>query len=117
MNHIELGNWGENHALNHLKSLGYEILIQNYRYHRYELDIVALHNKELVVIEVKTRQTDELGPPWMAVNYKKQRQIILAADNYVKFYKRTEDVRFDIISIVHTSWKTDLEHIVDAFSA
>jgi putative endonuclease len=71
----------------------------------------------LKVVEVKTRQTAEIGEPWRAVTRAKQRQIIKAANYYIQLYSIDLETQFDIISIVHNSFRTDIEHIEDAFYA
>lgn len=112
----ELGIYGEELARKHVQQLGYTILDTNYRYLKYEVDIVAEYAGRLIIIEVKTRQTAEIGEPWRAVTRKKQRQLIQCADCYVQSRNLDTDVRFDIISIVHNQFRTELEHITDAFS-
>ncbi len=107
---------GEHLAQRYLKQNGYHIRAANYRYLKYELDVIAEKDNKLVVVEVKTRQTAEIGEPWRAVTRKKQRQIIVAADHYVQSRQLDIEVQFDIISIVHNSFRTDLEHIPDAFT-
>lgn len=112
----ELGIFGEQLAQKHLLQKGYTLRAVNYRYLKYEIDIIAQKDEQIVVVEVKTRQTAEIGEPWMAVTKKKQRQIIACADQYIQSRDLSNDVRFDIISIVHNRFRTDLEHIEDAFS-
>jgi putative endonuclease len=116
MTQQELGILGENMAQKYLLKEGYTIRTTNYRFVKYEIDIVAEKEDKIVVVEVKTRQTAEIGEPWMAVTRKKQRQIISCADHYMQSRQIDKEVRFDIISIVHNSFRSDLEHIVDAFS-
>jgi len=116
MTQQELGILGEHMAQKYLAKNGYTIRTVNYRYIKYEVDIIAEKDDLLVVVEVKTRQTAEIGEPWMAVTRKKQRQIITTADHYVQSRDLPNQVRFDIISIVHNSFRSKLEHIVDAFS-
>ena len=112
----ELGQLGENMAEKHLIAQGYQIQARNVRYGKEEIDIVARKDERLVVVEVKTRQTAEIGEPWRAVTRKKQRHLIRCAHEYVINNNLDADVRFDIISIVHNSFRTDLEHIEDAFT-
>jgi putative endonuclease len=116
MTQQELGILGENMAQKYLLKQGYTIRTTNYRFIKYEIDIVAEKGDKIIVVEVKTRQTAEIGEPWMAVTRKKQRQIISCADHYMQSRSIDKEVRFDIISIVHNSFRSDLEHIVDAFS-
>ena len=112
----ELGQLGESIAEKHLIQKGYRIRARNVRYGKEEIDIVADKDDKLVVVEVKTRQTAEIGEPWRAVTRKKQRHIIRCTHEYILANDLHVEVRFDIISIVHNSFRTDLEHIEDAFS-
>ena len=49
----QLGQEGERLAAEYLAKKGYHILKRNYRYHRHEIDIVAMHQTTLCFIEVK----------------------------------------------------------------
>ena len=111
----ELGKWGEDFATNFLLQNGYKLVERNVRFKKFEVDIIAEKDEQLVVVEVKARNTAEIGEPWRAVTKSKQRQIINVADYYVQKNQIDKDVRFDIISIVHNNYRTNLEHIVSAF--
>ena len=115
MNTTELGVLGETLAERHLLKNGYTILDKNIRFKKWEVDIVAMDGEKLVIVEVKTRQTAEIGEPWRAVTRSKQRQIIKVADHYIQTRNIDRETRFDVISIVHNSYRTHLEHIEDAF--
>ncbi len=117
MTQQELGIFGENLAVCHLLSKGYTILDRNYKFNKKEIDIVAKQGNQLIVIEVKARQTAEIGEPWQAVTRSKQKIIIQVADHYLKIKNLDSDTRFDVISIVHNSFRTKIEHIEDAFTA
>lgn len=95
---------------------GYVFVDKNIRFKRYEVDIVMEKNNLLVIIEVKTRNTAEIGEPWKAVTLGKQGQIIKVADHYVQENQIDKDVRFDIVSIVHNSYRTNIEHLEGAFT-
>ncbi len=112
----ELGIWGEEKATNYLLKKGYELVDRNIRFKRYEIDIVLKKRDLLVIVEVKTRNTAEIGEPWRAVTRGKQRQIIEVADNYVKANQIDKEVRFDVVSIVHNSFHTKIEHLEGAFA-
>lgn len=111
----ELGDLGEHFALQYLKKKGYRVLVQNYRFQRNEVDIICDENDCILFIEVKTRQTAEIGPPWKAVTRNKQKQIIKCAHNYLVTNSIEKEARFDIVSIVHNGKGTFIEHIEDAF--
>ncbi len=115
MNNTELGAFGESMAERFLINKGLRIIDKNVRFKKWEADIIAEDGDKLVVIEVKTRQTAEIGEPWRAVTKAKQRQIIQVANFYVSQHQIDKDTRFDIVSIVHNSYRTNIEHIEDAF--
>ena len=113
--HNDLGKLGEEIAVQYLTSKGYKILERNwYNIHK-EIDIIARDGKFLVIVEVKTRQTNEYGDPDIAVTRKKQRMLIAAVNSYI-FQKHFEiETRFDIISIIFRDGEPVIEHIEDAF--
>ena len=113
--HIDFGKQGEEFATQYLIDKGYEILERNWRNRHKEIDIIAKDGKELVIVEVKTRQTDEYGNPDVAVTLQKQRLLIYAANAYLFRNNLDVETRFDIISIVFKEWKPVIEHIEDAF--
>ena len=81
-----------------------------------EMDIIARERDTLVFIEVKTRTSTLFGPPQLAVNSSKQRQLSKVALNYLK-EKRLEDVkaRFDVVAILLGRTGEEIELIRDAF--
>lgn len=113
--HTETGNKGEKLALQYLQKMGYKILDTNWHTRHYELDIVARDGNELVIVEVKTRTSEHYGHPSEAVNNKKIRRLINAAERYIHLHNINLDTRFDVISIIFFDRKYRLEHIKDAF--
>jgi putative endonuclease len=112
----ELGKKGEEVALRYLKERGYRIIEKNYVCKMGEMDIIAREKDTLAFIEVKTRTSAEFGPPQLAVNLSKQRQLSKVALNYLK-EKRLEDVRarFDVVAILVGQSGQEIELIKDAF--
>ena len=113
--HNDFGKLGEELAVDYLTGKGYEILERNWRNIHKEIDIIAKDGKFLVIVEVKTRQTDEYGEPDIAVTRKKQRMLIAAANAYITRKGLDMETRFDIISIVFNDGEPVIDHIVDAF--
>ena len=113
----ELGRKGEELAVKYFREKGYKILDTNWHFGRNELDLVALDGNMLVVAEVKTRQSNLLGEPEEAVTREKQRAIVRSANAYVKWKHLTEEVRFDIVSILIRGDQPAIHHIPDAFCA
>lgn len=113
----ETGKEGEAAARSYLEKRGYVIAHTNWRWHHYELDIVAIAGGELVVVEVKTRSEDYLVAPEEAVDRAKIRRIVAAADAYVRRFNIGLPVRFDIVTLVGKKGKFEIEHLEDAFYA
>ena len=114
--HLILGDKGEDLAVKHLVSIGYKILNQNWRNKHKEIDIIALHNDFLIIVEVKTRSTNFFDKPSNSVGKKKQFFLIEATQAYIEEFNINKEVRFDIISIILNKNKYKIEHIIDAFS-
>jgi len=114
--HNELGQLGEDMALKHLLEKGYQLLSRNFRFKHLEIDLIMQDGDKLVFVEVKTRQTAEIGEPYLAVTRTKQKQIIKVANHYIIENDLHNESRFDIVSIVHNSYRTAIEHIDNAFT-
>ncbi len=106
-----IGIEGENRAVSHLESLGFEILERNYRYKRAEIDIIAMKSNLLLFVEVKARKNNHFGNPEEFVSNSQKKLIIEAADDYIHAINWQKNIRYDIIAITGK----ELEHFKDAF--
>jgi len=113
--HNDLGKKGEEIAAGFLEKKGYQILEKNWRQWRNEIDLIAKDGNYLVIIEVKTRQSNYFGEPETAVTRDKQRALIRAANAYVRYKNINCEVRFDILSILISKTSEQVHHIEDAF--
>ena len=113
--HNELGELGEELAVEELEKNGYEIVERNWRYKKAEVDIIAQKNNVLIAVEVKTRSNDYMGNPEDFVSPKKIKLLVEAVNEYVISKDLEVEVRFDIIAIIKNENKFTLEHLEDAF--
>lgn len=113
--HNELGKQGEQLAADFLIQKGYKILNRNYVFKKSELDIVAEKEGKLIVVEVKTRNSDYLAGPEVTVTKSKQKALIKAANFYIQEHDLDLETQFDIISIILNSREKRIEHLEDAF--
>lgn len=113
----KLADKGEKLARMHLKKGGYEILETRWRWHRFELDIIARKGNIIAFVEVKTRTSDRFGLPQEAVTVRKQKRIIASAKAYAA-KKRLDSylLRFDIIAVMlPPGGDAQITHIENAF--
>jgi putative endonuclease len=94
------GSIGENLACSYLKKKGYRILGRNFRTIFGEIDIVTRLSEIMVFVEVKTRLTSSLGPPYLAITKVKERHMIKNALFYLKTHRlMNAKWRIDIVSV------------------
>ncbi len=118
MDRLKVAKIGESLAVEHLKARGCEILAQNYRAIRGEIDLIVRDGEFTVFVEVKTRRSLKFGLPQAAVTLQKQRQISKVALTYLQAQNLLDaPCRFDVIAI-HLSPQLKLlrlEQIESAF--
>ncbi len=113
--HNKLGAEGEAYACNYIEMQGYVILHRNWRFQHREIDIVATHEGQLVIIEVKTRTNDDWENPRDAITNQKIRLLADAAEAYIYQYNRHEEVRFDVLTLITRPRGFEVELIPEAF--
>ena len=113
--HNELGKKGEQLAIDFLLKNNYEIIERNYRFDKAEVDVIALKENILAIIEVKTRSTLDFGNPQDFVKPKQIKNLVKAVNEYVLENDLDYEVRFDIIAIVKEKKGYKIEHLVNAF--
>ena len=114
--HNELGKIGDKLAAEYLINKGYEILAQNFYFDKAEIDIIAKKdNNTLVVVEVKTRNSDFFGDPQNFVTPSKIKLLVKAANEYVISNDLGMEVRFDIIAVIKNKTIEKMEHFENAF--
>lgn len=97
--HLQLGKRGEEEGVKFLLENGYAILERNWRFGRWEVDVIAHKNEVLHFIEVKTRSSKKYGMPEEHVGNKKIMNLIHAAEEYLYFNHQWKRIQFDILSI------------------
>jgi putative endonuclease len=113
---LYLGKFGEESAIDLLKTNGYRILARNYKTKLGEIDIIARDKDTVCFIEVKTRHSDRFGLPQEAISRSKQRHIAKVALVFLKENNLLDKrARFDVISIMHSEDTSKLDLIKNAF--
>ena len=107
----ETGRRGEVLAAEYLESLGYRLVISNFKVpigrNRQnasvtgEIDLIALDGGILCFVEVKTKRSGDFADPIASVTTRKQRQITRTARVYRRIFRIGEmKYRFDVVSIL-----------------
>ena len=111
-----LGKEGERIAEQYLKKKGYKLVERNYRCAAGEVDLIVLDRRVIVFVEVKTRTGHGFGTPLEAVQPRKQRKMMLAAQFFLSQKKlHQRDARFDVVGISWPAREPVIEHVENAF--
>lgn len=113
-----LGEQGEDAAARYLRRKGMTIVRRSTRDRLGEIDLIAVHRRTVVFVEVKTRRSDRDGDPARAVDQRKQQRLIRAATYFIsKHDLHDQRTRFDVVSIVWPSEqvKPQIKHYPNAF--
>ena len=102
-----IGLIGEDIAAEHLEKEGFTVIERRYRTGHLETDIIAADSEYILFTEVKTRRANPegdhpFGTPGDAVTPAKQKNLISAAEQYLKLHKEyTAELqpRIDVIEI------------------
>ncbi|MFZ4582691.1 MAG: YraN family protein [Paludibacter sp.] len=113
--HNDLGELGEERARDFLIANGYKIRETKWRTGSLEVDIIAEKDDTLVIVEVKTRSGAFADNPEQYVDNRKIKNLVNAAERYIMRYDWNGDTRFDVIAVVVSGQKFEIEHIEDAF--
>jgi len=113
-----LGQRGEAEAARFLKKQDFVIVARSDRGRLGEIDLVAVDQRTVVFVEVKTRTSHDTGHPADAVDEEKQRRLTRLALTYLKRHSLLEHpARFDVVAITWPKGerKPKIEHFPNAF--
>ena len=112
-----VGAYGERLAARYLTEVGMAILDRNWRCDQGEIDIVAMDDSCLVIVEVKTRRSLSFGSPVEAVTAVKAARLRRLAGCWMADHRSlvasVADVRIDVIGVLRPSrGPAQIEHLV-----
>lgn len=111
------GRAGEQRAARFLADAGFALVDRNWRVPQGEIDIVAVRGRDLVVVEVKTRRTEQFGHGFAAVDDRKRARLWRLSCAWAAAHPelaRGRRLRLDVIAITGPNPDTAvLEHIED----
>ncbi len=96
-----LGRYGESVAARHLVEQGLVLLERNWRCHEGEIDLVLREGETLVVCEVKTRTSLQVGTPHEAITEEKLARLQRLGERWVADRGvRPDGVRVDLVAVL-----------------
>ena len=105
------GIFGEHVCQHYLQKLGYKIVAKNWYCHWGELDLIAIHERQLVFIEVKTVFSTDFCDAVDLFNYKKRRKLTRTINQFLARYRLfNKNWRLDLACITKDGPKIWLEH-------
>ena len=112
-----VGAYGERLAARYLTESGLQILDRNWRCDQGEIDIVAMDDTCLVIVEVKTRRSLAYGSPVEAVTAVKAARLRRLAACWLTDHRSqvdsVVDVRIDVVGVLRPrSGPARIEHLV-----
>ena len=114
----QTGQLGEDLAVAHMEDLGHHVLERNWRWRRFEIDVISAQGRQLVFHEVKSRTGCDVAPyrpdlPSMG----QRRRIVQAAQAYLlREGRRGRECRFDVWWVTFRDGRSPhVTHLTNAF--
>ena len=112
-----VGAYGERLAARYLVESGMQILDRNWRCDQGEIDIVAMDDACLVIVEVKTRRSLVFGSPAEAVTAVKAARLRRLAGCWLADHRSlvdaVVDVRIDVVGVLRPpQGPAQIEHLI-----
>ena len=86
-------------AAEFLVARGYQIIARNHRSRFGEIDIIALHQGDIVFVEVKTRSSNRFGTPAESITYLKLEKLRRLIADFIVRYHIIRPVRFEVVVV------------------
>jgi putative endonuclease len=101
MDRRQTGMLAENSACAFLESQGFTIVTRNFLRRVGELDVVARAGDLLIIVEVRTRASQQFGGAAASIGRSKQRRIVATAGLLLQRHRELRQcrVRFDVIIV------------------
>jgi putative endonuclease len=108
------GSLGESEVVRFLEMHGYTIWGRNVRLGPLEIDIVAIENRVVVVIEVRTRRSGALVSPFASLGPKKRSRLRRAGQRlWARYFRMSVEVdrlRYDVAAVYTHGGQTCIEY-------
>lgn len=109
-----LGDRAEAWLANRLSTRPVQIVAKNYQCRLGEIDLVLLHDNQLIFTEVRCRRSHTDAR--YSLTRHKQMRLILAAKHYLAHHPHDGECRFDLVTLVPRNQQFVCEWHADAFT-
>ncbi|MFQ5671445.1 MAG: YraN family protein [Acidobacteriota bacterium] len=112
----EMGRRGEDLAARYLERRGWRILARRFRVRGGEIDLIAEDAGQIVFVEVKTRRAGALDDGRGAVDGRKRRRLVRAAEVFLARHRAGDrHCRFDVLTVCCRGTRHRVSHFPGAF--
>lgn len=101
--HLKQGEDAEAACCEYLRSQGLKAVDKNFHCRHGEIDIIMLHEKMLVFVEVRYRKNNNFGGGLESITAAKQLKLRKSAELYLQKNQRYKNARFDVVSMSKTN--------------
>lgn len=105
-----LGDQGEELAKEYLEKKGYKFLKQKLKLFCGEIDLLMQKGDILIIVEVKTKSSDEFGAPQEEVDFFKKKKLTQLGKALWQLYP-SHSIRIDVVAVDEND---KIEHIENA---
>ena len=91
----------ESHVSAYLQKQGFRLLYRNFRCRLGEIDLIGLHQDQLLFVEVRFRRNAHYGSAAASVDFRKQQKLIKTARFFLLTHPNMANYacRFDVIAV------------------
>jgi len=116
--HLAVGRAAEDAACRFLERAGYRIVTRNFRHRLGELDVVAIEDGVLALVEVRYRASSRYGGAAASVTPAKQRRLVRAAQVLLARHPGLARLpaRFDFVEVTGNGQRLECRLLRAAFS-
>jgi putative endonuclease len=116
--HLAIGRAAEDAACHFLERAGYRIVTRNFRHRLGELDVVAIEDGVLALVEVRYRAGSRYGGAAASITPAKQRRLVRAAQVLLARHPALARLpaRFDVVAVAGGGDRLECRLLRAAFS-
>ena len=104
-------------VIEHLQKEGFQLFQRNFACRSGEIDLIGLHQDQLLFIEVRFRKNAYFGCAASTVNFHKQQKLIKTANFFLKIHPNLyqHSCQFDVVAATLKGHQLIIEWIQNAF--